>query len=60
MSPDGDIPPIDKKDNCSVPAALSQLSPAFVIRAIALLTHAGLVVKCPFSLACKHAVCMVA
>ena len=29
------------KANCSVPTALPQLPPPFVIRAIALLTHAG-------------------
>ena len=38
------------KANCSVPTALPQLPPPFVIRAIALLTHAGLVVKCLSSL----------
>ena len=38
------------KANCSVPTALPQLPPPFVIRAIALLTHVGLVVKCLSSL----------
>ena len=44
------------KANCSVPTALPQLPPPFVIRAIALLTHAGLVVKCLSSLTCKHVI----
>ena len=35
---------------------LPQLPTAFVIRAIALLTHAGLVVKCLSSLTCKHVI----
>ena len=38
------------KANCSVPTALPQLPPPFVIRAIALLTHVGLAVKCLSSL----------
>ena len=44
------------KANCSVPTALPQLPPPFVIRAIALLTHAGLVVKCISILTCKHVI----
>ena len=44
------------KANCSVPTALPQLPPPFVIRAIALLTHVGLVVKCLSSLTCKHVI----
>ena len=44
------------KANCPVPTALPQLPPPFVIRAIALLTHAGLVVKCLSSLTCKHVI----
>ena len=39
-----------------MPLALPQLPPAFVIRAIALLTHAGLVVKCISILTCKHVI----
>ena len=34
----------------------SRLEPIFVIRATALLTHIGLVAKCLYVLACKHAV----
>ena len=44
------------KVSCSAPIALPQLPTAFVIRAIALLTHVGLIVKCLSSLTCKHVI----
>ena len=44
------------KVSCYMPLALPQLPPVFVIRAVALLTHTGLVAKCLWFLACKHAV----
>ena len=44
------------KVSCYVPSALSQLPPTFVIRAIVLLTHAGLIAKCLYVRACRHAV----
>ena len=48
------------KVSCLAPVALLQLPAAFVIRAVALLTHTGLVAKCLWFLACKHAVPIVA
>ncbi len=36
--------------------ALPQSPPAFAIRTIVLLAHTGLVAKCLYVLACKHAV----
>ena len=50
MVPPDFIDQSSSKANCSVPTALPQLPPPFVIRAIALLTHVGLVVKCLSSL----------
>ena len=44
------------KANCSVPTALPQLPPPFVIRGYRLLTHVGLIVKCLSSLTCKHVI----
>ena len=56
MVPPDFIDQSSSKANCSVPTALPQLPPPFVIRAIALLTHAGLVVKCLSILTCKHVI----
>ena len=39
---------------------LPQSPPVFVIQAVALLTHTGLPVQCPWLAACKHALLMAA
>ena len=42
------------KADCSAPLVLPQSSPAFAIRAIALLAHTGLPVRYPWIRSCKH------